>query len=236
MTKFEGFSAGKPHTIPIHAQFISDVLPLIDDLAELKLCLFCYAALLQKSGEYRYLTRADLADNPELQASLHSAEPERPFADVLDEALARALEHGFLLAGTITIAQETRTLYLMNTAKGRIALQQLAAGHWQPDARQIIEILPERPTIYALYEENIGALTPIIADHLKAAEQAYSYGWIADAIALAVENNVRRWAYINAILERWKQEGRADVNEKTERSHHPTNEFAGLNWSDFTSD
>ncbi len=235
MTKFNGFSAGKKNSINIHAQFVSEVMPMIDDLAELKVCLFCYYALTQKEGDYRYLTQADFANHPEFMAGLES--PADDAMHSLQDALEKAVRDGFLLAGDVTLASNaTERLYFMNTARGRVAIQQLLAGHWQPDANQRVEILPERPTIFSLYEENIGALTPIIADHLKAAEDDYAYEWIVEAIKLAIENNVRRWAYIHAILARWKQEGRADVNEKPERSNQRTNEFAGLNWSDFTSD
>ncbi|GAB5493318.1 MAG: DnaD domain protein [Phototrophicaceae bacterium] len=235
MPKFKGFSAGKPNTIAIHAQFFSEVVPMIDDLAELKICLFSYFALMQKEGQYRYLIQDDFAQNTDLMRGLEEL-GDNP-ALVLDDALDKAVKDGFLLVGDITLdTQQTKRLYFMNTARGRLAIQQLSAGHWQPDDNDSIEILPERPSIFGLYEENIGALTPMIAEHLKEAEDDYPYHWIVDAIKLAIENNVRRWKYISAILARWKQEGRIDVNEATERSHQRTNQFAGLNWSDFTDD
>jgi DnaD/phage-associated family protein len=53
-------------------------------------------------------------------------------------------------------------------------------------------------------------LTPIIADELKEAEKLYPYEWINDAIKKAVEQNIRKWSYISAILERWSAEGRSD--------------------------
>ena len=54
--------------------------------------------------------------------------------------------------------------------------------------------------MFKLYEENIGPLTPLIADALKDAEEIYSSEWIADAIELAVKNNKRNWKYCEAIL------------------------------------
>ena len=38
-----------------------------------------------------------------------------------------------------------------------------------------------------------------------------SDGWIEEAIKLAVTNNVRRWRYVQSILERWRVEGRKDA-------------------------
>lgn len=70
------------------------------------------------------------------------------------------------------------------------------------------------PNIYTLYEQNIGALTPMIADVLDDAQKTYPEpGWIADVIALAVTNNKRNWKYCEAILKRWKIEGK-DSGEK----------------------
>ena len=62
----------------------------------------------------------------------------------------------------------------------------------------------DRPNVFKLYEENIGPLTPMIADALKDAETIYSIEWIAEAIELAVKNNKRNWKYSEAILKRWK--------------------------------
>ncbi len=67
-----------------------------------------------------------------------------------------------------------------------------------------------RPNIFELYEANIGALTPMIADALTDAEEDFAPQWIEDAIRLAVENNKRNWKYCLAILERWKAEGKDD--------------------------
>jgi DNA replication protein len=65
-----------------------------------------------------------------------------------------------------------------------------------------------------LYEENIGPLTPIIADTLKEAEELYEAEWISDAIEAAVKNNKRSWKYVEAILKRWKEEGRGKKQDR----------------------
>jgi DnaD/phage-associated family protein len=48
----------------------------------------------------------------------------------------------------------------------------------------------------------------MLAESLKDAEQSYPASWVRDAIRLAVENNKRSWRYIEAILSRWKEQGR----------------------------
>ncbi|MCY4654127.1 MAG: DnaD domain protein, partial [Dehalococcoidia bacterium] len=67
----------------------------------------------------------------------------------------------------------------------------------------------ERPNIFALYESNIGMLSPMIADELKEAETLYPVEWIEDAFREAVAQNARSWRYIVRILESWEREGRS---------------------------
>ncbi len=64
--------------------------------------------------------------------------------------------------------------------------------------------------IFELYEQNIGALSPLLVEELKAAEQEYTTEWIEEAIREAVLNNVRHWKYVRAILGRM---GRGEQHE-----------------------
>lgn len=70
----------------------------------------------------------------------------------------------------------------------------------------------ERPSIYQLYEQNIGLLTPMIASQLEDAEDHYPADWIEAAFSEAVQRNKRNWKYISAILRRWETEGRQAWN------------------------
>ena len=87
--------------------------------------------------------------------------------DALDDGLMRAIRRETLLCAPV----HGEALYFMNTAQGREALRQLEAGTWTPDDDgRTLELMPERPNIYALYEANVGMITPMIADALKEAE------------------------------------------------------------------
>lgn len=209
MQKFDGFKAGKVRQIKVPAPLFSDLLPLIDDLAELHVTLFSVWALLQKDGDKRYLRQRDFEQSDTLMQSLSAAAPEANPADTLASALERAVERGTLLCVEITLDKQTEPLYFMNSAAGRAAARLVEAGEWQPgDANNPIEILPERPNVYQLYEANIGSITPMIADELKDAEAEFPTFWLEDAVRLAVEHNKRNWKYIRAILDRWEREGR----------------------------
>jgi DnaD/phage-associated family protein len=207
--KFEGFPPGKTRTIQVPALFFSELLPLIDDLAELKVTLFCWWALHQKEGDFRYLRLRDFTRVESLMQGLADTDSDMPAETALNDALQRAVERGTLLCTDVTLNAQNERLFFMNTVLGRYAVQQLKAGNWKPSENQDdIEILPERPNAFALYEANIGQLTPLIVDEIKDALNDYPEHWIHEAIQLAVENNARRWRYIRTVLERWQKEGR----------------------------
>jgi DnaD/phage-associated family protein len=65
-----------------------------------------------------------------------------------------------------------------------------------------------RPTIYQLYEDNVGLLTPLLAQELREAELTYPANWIEDAFREAVGYNKRSWRYVRRILENWGANGR----------------------------
>jgi DnaD/phage-associated family protein len=89
----------------------------------------------------------------------------------------------------------------------------ITRGEWRPtgDSAEPISLIVERPNTFVLYEQNIGPLTPMIAEHLRDAEESYPITWIKEAIEIAVNHNARKWAYISRILERWKAEGKHDA-------------------------
>ena len=205
MQKFDGFPPGKFRQIRLPAPFFSDLLPLIDDLAELKVTLFCFWALHQKDGTFRYLRLRDFHENTDLLEGLKAVSPEA----TLEDALARAVDRGTLLSIDVQQDNQTDRLYFLNSAAGRQALENIKAGHWQPgDSHNPVEILPERPNVYQLYEANIGTITPMLADELKDAEAEFPTFWLEEAVQLAVQHNKRNWRYIRAILDSWDREGR----------------------------
>lgn len=209
--RFEGFPPGKFHMTGIPAPFFTDLLPLVDDLAELKVLLFCFWALPQKEGTHRYLRQHDFITNQALMAGLAVIAPEYSPDEILNQALDRAVRRGALLSVDVSGASGPETLYFANTAAGRAAVTSIQQGQYTPgDADNPVEILPERPTIYSLYEENIGTLTPMIADELKDIEKEFPAQWVEEALHIAVRANKRSLRYIRAILERWRTEGRTE--------------------------
>ena len=207
MHQFNGFPPGKARTVAVPGQFFSELLTMIDDLAELKITLYLFWALQQQEGEYRYLTLRELLKDMRFLDGL-APDPDAA-AEAARAGLARAVERGTLLHVQIPGADEPQDVYFVNTVRGRNAVRAIEAGRFVPGDRDVpIALVDERPNIFALYEENIGPLSPLISDQLRAAEQDYPAAWIEEAFRLAVERNKRSWRYIAAILQRWESEGK----------------------------
>ncbi|MCC7209938.1 MAG: DnaD domain protein [Anaerolineae bacterium] len=202
---FAGFPAGNLKRIIVPEQFFSDLLPLIDDLNELKLTVYCLWALQQREGDHRYLRLRDVLADEVFTSGMGAAKDAE--ANVC-AALARAVARGSLLEVMVPGPTGDEAIYFMNTDKGRRAVEALERGEWQPGNGAAVGLIASRPTIFALYEENFGPLTPLLSETLRDAEATYPYGWIQDAMRAAVENNKRSWRYVEAILRRWTTEGR----------------------------
>jgi len=216
MKLFSGFPTGKVQVTPLPNLFFSELVPAIDDLAELKVTLHIFWHLAHsKSVSVR---ASELRADRTLAQSLkvNDAKPEQE----LERALARAVERGTL----VHLDSADDNLYFLNTERGRRAFEKMESEHTSRS-----NLAPEpatadaRPNIFTLYEQNIGLLTPMLAEELKEAEQQYSPEWIAEAIKIAVENNKRSWSYARKILERWKTEGRAEKSKK--RKHWWNDEY-----------
>lgn len=83
--------------------------------------------------------------------------------------------------------------------------------------------------VFVAYENEIGAITAMTADALKDAEQIYSADWVVDAISEAALNNKRNWRYCEAILKRWKVEGRQARRQPKTDARTKSNPAASIN-------
>jgi len=208
---FGGFPEGRQRLIPVPSLFFRELLPAIDDLAELKVTLYAFWALNQKEGTFRCLRQAELAADALLLEGLRTqgTSPEQALREALDRAVAR----GTFLQASFDAAEGAQAVYFLNTPKGRAGVQAVERGEWRPDTEAVYQAA-DRPNVFRLYEENIGPLTPLIADTLRDAEETYPAGWIEEAVRIAVENNVRKWRYVQAILEDWRTRGRDEREDR----------------------
>lgn len=211
---FAGFSTDDPVKLP--QEFFTDVLPHITSTAELKVTLHLFFLLKTSRRRPRMVEWNTLLSDATLAHSLRTSAPFRPLEDVLVEGVEAAVRRGTLLHVLIPDGPRVGNWYLAHTAPNYAWAVRVMDGDvsWLPSPALAVE----RPSIFALYEQNIGVLTPLLALELREAEQSYPAVWINDAIREAVRSNKRSWRYIRAILDRWQNDGRR------ERGGGPTNE------------
>ena len=211
MKQFTGFPAKMEFT-PLPNFFFSTLLPQISDIAELKTTLHVLAALYRKRGFPRFITYKELLGSASLMSGL--GEAAMPPDEVLRNALKMATERGTIIHIVLDRDGVPEDVYFLNTDSNRQSVAKIQSGELRLSGLkaggQIHVELEEQPDIFTLYEQNIGMLTPMIADELREAEKLYPENWIRDAIKEAVSLNKRNWRYIARILERWSAEGRGD--------------------------
>jgi len=194
----------------------SEVLAEMDDLAEVKVTFHIFFwSLAHRPRKYPVIGLGELRRDPLLQHSLSilGGDPKDVLAAALDKAVAR----GALLRVRGRWKGVEETWFFVNSAKGREAVERLTRGEegFEPVAGEITEPPPaSQRSIFALYEQNVGLVQPIIAQELMEAEELYPAKWIEDAFRIAAERNVRNWRYIRAILERWASEGKDDEEDR----------------------
>lgn len=204
---FLGFPAKTSFT-PLPNLFFTALLPQIGDLSELKVLLHVFWLLYQKHGHPKFVTYEELLADKILMKGIAGASAP---AEVLHGALESAVKRGVLLHLVLDRDGEQQNLYFINAEPNRRAIARLKSGEISlgstlPEGEPYIK--EEKPNIFTLYEQNIGLLTPMIAEELKAAEELYPASWIEDAFREAVSLKKLNWRYIARILERWSSEGK----------------------------
>jgi len=205
---FKGFPA-RADVTPVPNLFFTEAMSGIDDIIELKTVLYVFHILAYKRGYPRVTTLKDLcADIVFTQViGIHSRE-------AMKQALDGAVSHNVLLHVRCDAADGTEDLYMINNDEGRKTADKIYDGEIQlPGMMPSALVLGETGSlrsVFTLYEQNIGILTPIISQQLQEAERQYPADWIESAFKEAVTLNRRNWKYIVKILQRWAAEGKDD--------------------------
>lgn len=212
MKQFEGFPVRMQYTA-VPNLFFSRLMPRIDNMAELKTCLVIFRIIYGKKGSLRYVTQREMLADEGLAESLGGDGKET--AEALAEALEKAEKRGTITSLEYETEDSREKIIFVNTAKNRETVEKIRSGEIVPEglgaARfQAVVADGPLPDIFTLYEENIGLLSPMVAEWLKEAAKNYPESWIRDAIGEAVSLNKRNWRYIDRILANWVAEGRSD--------------------------
>jgi DnaD/phage-associated family protein len=205
-------SQRKADFISLPESFFTQVMPKIQGLAEVKIVLYAAYLILRKHDHafafcHSEQTEGSSPAQGKLREESHSAQGRLQFVtykelkaescrlsadlgeETLRQALHSAVEHGALLHSTLNVNGVLEDVYSLTAP--------MYQGHQPPAVN-----------IFTLYEQNIGMITPMIAEELKEAEKTYPPQWIEEAFKEAVTLNKRSWKYIARILERWASEGK----------------------------
>ena len=212
MPNFNGFTSSETFTqIP---DSLFHLIKEVDEIAELKVTLYAIWRIEHIEGHFRALCETDF-EAESLGMSLKE----------IQIGLEKAEERGTLLKSTY----EADVFYFLNSPRGRLAAEAFAKGQWRESAQIKSEPLI-KSNIFKLYQENIGALTPLLSDMLSEAEKKYPSEWFEEAFEIAVKNNIRNWKYVEAILTRWKEKGKDERKDKQnpvqDTKRYTDNEFS----------
>jgi DNA replication protein len=215
-------------SVQIPAWFLARVVPRIREMAELQVMLAFFRKLSGASEPGDPVSEATLLDDEGLREALRLDGAVRPPDEIIRRGIELAVARESLLEFSVGTPDTVESRWLMlATPENRIKLERYRTGELPAPIRPDSDTGPgtvrrTRPGVFKLYEQNIGLVTPIIADRLVEAMELYPEQWIEDAIASAVSYNRRNWRYVQRILETWATEGRS--NEANRRYQSDTGE------------
>ena len=213
--------------------FFTKVMPKVQDIAELKVVLSVFYLIHVKQRHFECSPSA-IASKAKVfpqDSQKFWSEKQSQFVtceellsyykqfhleqseESLRQALNLAVEHGALLHSTLNMNGQCENIYFTGSEPNKGVIEKIKRGELSFE-KQVPEKDDKVGNIFVLYEQNIGIITPIIAEELGEAERLYPHRWIEEAFKEAVVRNKRSWKYIARILERWANEGK-DSGEHT---------------------
>lgn len=216
--RLAGFLMDDEPAIAIPVSFFTELLPQLVNLAELHVTLTILRLAAEGGGLHAPIPERRLLRDKGLRQALRpEGSPRQPTQRIM-EGVELALSRGTLLRFLIEHGKSRAAWYYVNTPDNRAAVAAMERGEqaapaeaWVDDQPPVVRV--ERPTVFRLYEQNIGPLTPLVADRIVRALDDYPSDWIEDGIEEAVTYNRRSWRYIERILENWSAQGRT-LNER----------------------
>ncbi|MFQ5341146.1 MAG: DnaD domain-containing protein [Anaerolineae bacterium] len=144
MKTFPGFPAGKVAHTPLPNLFFTELLPLIDDLAELKVTLHIFWRLYHLKDYPRCVSHEQLAGDTTLLRSLN--ELGRPVLDTLNDGLEQAVARGTLIKLVTTERKAARKQGNQAAQNDNPATQSSSHPATQPSSHPAIQ--PSSPAIF----------------------------------------------------------------------------------------
>ena len=200
---FEEFKKNVKY-IPIPAPVFNTLLESLSNISEMKLMLRIMWLLQVYNRKPPFITESEIMTDKLISKLIGT--PHK-----IKGTLVQLESYGIIKSSTQK-SDDHKIIYLNSESirerieKSDLNVESTEADQWENNHDVI--------NIYSFYEQNIGIITPHVAELIKEAENLYPVEWIEDAIKQSLVQNKRNWAYISSILNRWKIEGRDNGEHK----------------------
>lgn len=187
--------------VPVPSAIFGSLLERISNLETLRCALRVIFLLHRKQGKLKYISAVEIATDPVLQWG--------GGAEAAEQTLDTFVEYGLLVK--VSTDAEKDGCYCLDNLVNRRAITRAGNGAILGPGASTVKSREEaipRPDIFTMYESNIGMIYPMAAERLKDIAIDYPEDWIAEAFREAVLHNSRNIKYIEAILRRWRDDGR----------------------------
>lgn len=199
----EGFS-DKTKYLGLPVTIFSEIIEKIENITDFKILLRLIYLTQTKKGKFQFCTIDELLADRILMRTLQKTYPQSDKKEIIEKSFNQLIKLELIIK--ISQKSDNEKAYFLNTKFNRSVANKFSNHSieklepWEGD-----EFVSN---IFALYEQNISTLTPIIAEKLREAEENYPPDWIHEAFTEAVKNNKRNWAYISSILTKWNIQGK----------------------------
>jgi DnaD/phage-associated family protein len=205
--------------ISVPRSFFERHLTRIRDIAALKVLLTIYERVSTLDEAEQFVAEEELFADRGLLDGLRWSATTRPPLGEIRRGIDLLVAHDAVVRVCVEEGDHSSYWLMPKEPDNVTRLNAIIHGETQFPFRSSPAVVQprvaiERPNVFRLYEQNIGMLTPLIADQLIEAIELYPERWIEDAIGEAVSLNRRNWRYIQRILQRWETEGRGDETDR----------------------
>jgi DnaD/phage-associated family protein len=208
--------------IPIPREFLAERIALIDDPTELHVTLAVFRLAADSGSTPPAVSEDVVLRDSVLTRTFHEDRKSSKLAQRIRRGLQYATARDSIVQIVLQTDGRDERWYMPASDEHRAALETvlLEPGAW-PIAGMDATIVTTAPSVFSLYEKNIGMLTPLLTDQIETAMELYPLEWIEDAIREAVTYNKRNWRYVQRVLENWSVNGRGEAHSRG--NQHATN-------------
>ncbi|MGC4086011.1 MAG: DnaD domain protein [Vicinamibacterales bacterium] len=201
--------------IPIPRDFLTERIAQIDDPTEIHVTLAVYRLAADSGSTPPAVSEDAVLRDSVLARTFHEDRKSSKLAQRIRRGLRYATARESIVQVVLSVEGHDERWYVPASDEHRAELQSVLQerGAW-PVAGTDAVLVETAPSVFSLYEKNIGMLTPLLTDQIETAMELYPLDWIEDAIREAVTYNKRNWRYVQRVLENWSVNGRGDTEAR----------------------